>query len=118
MKNLRILIADDHALLRSGTRGLLQRRRGFIVVGEAANGKEAVEKAKKLKPKRQNYNNYDFIPLFREVENEKQINRIRGDLFTDVNGQWRWPICEFFGYNKRCSRLRHRRAFPFQLLLD
>jgi DNA-binding NarL/FixJ family response regulator len=50
VKNLRILIADDHALLRRGTRGLLQRRRGFIVVGEAANGKEAVEKAKKLKP--------------------------------------------------------------------
>ena len=50
MKNLRILLADDHALIRRGARGLLQRRRGWKVVGEAKTGKEAVEKTKKLKP--------------------------------------------------------------------
>jgi DNA-binding NarL/FixJ family response regulator len=50
VKKLRILLADDHALLRGGARGLLQRRRGWRVVGEAATGKEAVEQAKKLKP--------------------------------------------------------------------
>jgi DNA-binding NarL/FixJ family response regulator len=50
VKNLRILLADDHALIRRGARGLLQSRRGWRVVGEAANGTEAVEKAKKLKP--------------------------------------------------------------------
>ena len=47
---LRILIADDHELVRSGIRGLLRARRGWIVVGEATNGREAVEKAGKLKP--------------------------------------------------------------------
>lgn len=50
MKKLRILLADDHALLRRGARGLLQGHRGWEVVGEAANGKQAVEQAKKLKP--------------------------------------------------------------------
>ena len=50
MKKLRILLADDHALIRRGARGLLQSHQGWRVVGEAANGIEAVEKAKKLKP--------------------------------------------------------------------
>ena len=50
MKKLRILLADDHALVRRGARALLQARPGWRVVGEAANGREAVEKAIKLKP--------------------------------------------------------------------
>lgn len=49
-KKLRILLADDHELVRHGVRGLLQARRGWTVVGEATNGQEAVEKACKLKP--------------------------------------------------------------------
>jgi DNA-binding NarL/FixJ family response regulator len=49
-KNLRILVADDHELVRRGIRGLLRARRGWIVVGEARDGREAVEKANKLKP--------------------------------------------------------------------
>ncbi len=50
MKPLRILVADDHELVRRGIRGLLRARRGWTVVGEAMNGREAVEKANKLKP--------------------------------------------------------------------
>lgn len=50
MRNLRILLADDHALVRRGAREVLQARRGWQVVGEATTGVEAVEKAKKLKP--------------------------------------------------------------------
>jgi len=50
MKKLRILLADDHALMRRGARGVLQSRRGWKVVGEAVNGTEAVAKAKKLRP--------------------------------------------------------------------
>lgn len=49
-KKLRILVADDHELVRRGIRGLLRARRDWKVVGEAANGREAAEKAKKLKP--------------------------------------------------------------------
>jgi DNA-binding NarL/FixJ family response regulator len=50
LNTLRILLADDHALVRRGARGLLQSRPGWRVVGEAANGREAVEKAIELKP--------------------------------------------------------------------
>ena len=49
-KRLRILVADDHELVRRGIRELLRARRGWIVVGEAMNGREAVEKAIRLKP--------------------------------------------------------------------
>lgn len=50
MKNLRILIADDHGLVRRGARAVLCSRRRWRVVGEAANGREAVRKAIELKP--------------------------------------------------------------------
>ena len=50
MKKLRILVADDHALIRRGAREVLQSQQGWRVVGEAGNGTEAVEKAKRLKP--------------------------------------------------------------------
>jgi DNA-binding NarL/FixJ family response regulator len=50
VKKLRILIADDHGLVRRGAVAVLRARNGWRVVGEAANGREAVEKAKKLKP--------------------------------------------------------------------
>jgi DNA-binding NarL/FixJ family response regulator len=49
-KKLCILVADDHELVRRGVRGLLRAARGWKVVGEAANGREAIEKAHKLKP--------------------------------------------------------------------
>ena len=50
MKRLRILIADDHPLVRGGARAVLNSRRGWRVIGEAANGREAVEMAIRLKP--------------------------------------------------------------------
>jgi len=50
LRKLRILLADDHGLVRRGARAILQSHRGWKVVGEAANGREAVEKGLKLKP--------------------------------------------------------------------
>ena len=50
MKKLRILIADDHGLVRRGARAVLHARHGWRVVGEAASGREAVQKAIALKP--------------------------------------------------------------------
>jgi CheY-like chemotaxis protein len=49
-KRVRILVADDHQLVRRGIREILRARRGCTVVGEATNGREAVEKENKLKP--------------------------------------------------------------------
>ena len=42
MKPIRILLADDHNLLRDGLRLLLERQEGFAVVAEASDGREAV----------------------------------------------------------------------------
>ena len=50
MKPLSILIADDHEVVRRGIRALLEARPEWKICGEAANGREAVEKAKKLCP--------------------------------------------------------------------
>ncbi len=48
--NVRILIADDHPIFRDGLRKLLEAESGFEVVGEAADGEEAVIFARRLKP--------------------------------------------------------------------
>jgi DNA-binding NarL/FixJ family response regulator len=48
--SIRILLADDHALLRQGTAELLRREPDLQVVGEAGDGQRAVELAEKLKP--------------------------------------------------------------------
>jgi DNA-binding NarL/FixJ family response regulator len=50
MKQLSIVIADDHELVRRGIRQLLLTRRGWKVVGEATCGREAIKKIRKLKP--------------------------------------------------------------------
>ncbi len=47
---VRLLIADDHALVRSGLRSMLQREPGIEIVGEARNGREAVELCRSLRP--------------------------------------------------------------------
>jgi DNA-binding NarL/FixJ family response regulator len=46
----RILIADDHAIFREGLRKLLEAERDFVVCGEAADGGQAVEKLRQLRP--------------------------------------------------------------------
>jgi DNA-binding NarL/FixJ family response regulator len=50
MKMLRILVADDHDLMRRGVKALLQSHAGWEVCGEAHTGREAVAKAEELKP--------------------------------------------------------------------
>ena len=47
---LRVMLADDHALVREGLRVILEAQPDIEVVGEAASGQEAVEKAGRLKP--------------------------------------------------------------------
>ena len=50
MKTIQILIADDHELVRKGLRTVLEAQPGWKVCGEAVNGRQAVELAKKLQP--------------------------------------------------------------------
>ena len=50
MGNLRLLVADDHDVVRRGVRTLLEEQPGWEVAAEAADGREAVEKAKLVQP--------------------------------------------------------------------
>ena len=46
----RILLADDHEIIREGLRSVLEARKDWEIVGEATNGREAVKKVAELKP--------------------------------------------------------------------
>src|ERR1700724_3330389 len=50
MRSLKILVADDHEVVRNGVRALIEHEPGWEVCGTAVNGRQAVETAKKLKP--------------------------------------------------------------------
>lgn len=49
-RTVRILIADDHSVVRAGLRALLERQGHFRVVAEASSGEEAVQKSSELQP--------------------------------------------------------------------
>ena len=74
MKPLRILLADDHDLLRRGLRTLVEAQAGWEVCAEAVTGREAVEKAKVTKP--------DVVvmdlsmPLLNGLEATRQIRKL------------------------------------------
>jgi two-component system response regulator NreC len=73
MSKIRVLICDDHAILRDGIRLLLNSQPDMDVVGEAVDGRDAVEKVRVLKP--------DIVlmdiamPLLNGLQATKQIRR-------------------------------------------
>jgi DNA-binding NarL/FixJ family response regulator len=72
---VRILLADDHEIVRQGLRAVLESRQGWSVVGEASNGTEAIEKAIELVP--------DVVVLdvgMPELNGLEAIRRIRDAL--------------------------------------
>jgi two-component system response regulator NreC len=50
MKTIRVLLADDHNLIRAGLRLVVSQQADFVVAGEAENGRQAVALAQQLKP--------------------------------------------------------------------
>ncbi len=50
MKKIRIILADDHSVVRQGFRRILEAQPDMDIVGEASNGREALEQAAKLTP--------------------------------------------------------------------
>jgi two-component system response regulator NreC len=77
MAKIRILITDDHTLFRQGIRTLLSAEQDLDIVGEAANGAEAVDKVAELRP--------DIVlmdigmPGLSSFEATRQIKKIRPD---------------------------------------
>jgi DNA-binding NarL/FixJ family response regulator len=73
MQKIRILLADDHAVVRQGLRALLSSVADFLVVGEAANGRQAIQLAKDLRP---NVAVIDVaMPVLNGLEATRQITR-------------------------------------------
>ena len=50
MKKIKVLVVDDHTLVRDGIRALLSLAADIEVVGEASDGKEALQKVRQLAP--------------------------------------------------------------------
>jgi DNA-binding NarL/FixJ family response regulator len=79
---LRILLADDHEIVRRGMRALLEKREGWEVCGEAKDGREAIEKAIQLKP--------DVVildigmPLLNGLETARQLLKYDPDFMVIV----------------------------------
>lgn len=73
MAKLRILLADDHTLMRQGLRRILEERSDWEVVAETGNGREAVRQALELKP---HVAILDIaMPLLNGIEATRQITR-------------------------------------------
>src|SRR5207245_10434526 len=71
---VRILVDDDHQVVRTGLRALLESKTGWQVCAEASNGREAVEKAGQLKP---DVAVLDIgMPLLNGVEATRQIRKL------------------------------------------
>jgi len=71
----KILIVDDHPVVREGIGAMLKRESDFKIVGEAANGQEAIDKARELSP--------DVILMdlrMPEVDGVEAITRIKADM--------------------------------------
>ena len=74
MAPLRILVADDHQVVRTGLRALLESKAGWQVCAETANGRDAVEKARELQP---DVAVLDIgMPLLNGVEATRQIRKV------------------------------------------
>ncbi|MHB0914786.1 MAG: response regulator [Thermoleophilia bacterium] len=78
MSAIRVLLADDHAILRSGLSKLLGEQKDIEVVGEASDGREAIQKAQELTP--------DIVlmdigmPVMNGMEATKQIKKRNRDI--------------------------------------
>jgi two-component system, NarL family, response regulator NreC len=82
MDKIRVLLADDHTLVRSGIATLLQSNKDFLVVGEAEDGDEAVRKTGELKP---TVVVLDLsMPKLSGIEATKQIRKRYPDVYVLV----------------------------------
>src|SRR4030042_5941181 len=77
---IRVLIVDDHAIVRAGLRALMKSEAGMELVGEAKNGEEAIQFSQELQPDvivlDLNLPDLDGIQVTRRIKNEQPGIRI------------------------------------------
>jgi len=79
MEKIRILMADDHPVVRAGIRGMLETQDEFQVIAEAENGREAFEQIEKLNP------NVVLMDLrMPEMDGVEAIGKIK-EKYPDIN---------------------------------
>src|SRR5262249_2006482 len=79
-RKIRALLADEHAIVREGVKGILMAEPDLEVVGEAEDGVQAVEQAKQLKP---DVAVLDIsMPRMNGIEATKQIKAALPDIHT------------------------------------
>ncbi len=79
---IRIVLVDDHPIVREGLRAVLETQTDFEVVGEAANGREAITLTMRLRP---NIVLLDLeMPIVDGVEAVQTINKLAGPVHTIV----------------------------------
>ena len=99
----RILIADDHDVVRTGLKTILEAQPGWEVVGDVANGRDAIEQAVATRP---DVAVLDYgLPLVNGIEVTRQIrSRVLGDRSPDFHHA-RYRRSDQGGSGGRCSGL-------------
>jgi two-component system response regulator NreC len=78
MSKIKVLLVDDHTIVRQGIKALLDTQEGIEVVGEAEDGREAIEKAKQMAP---NVIVIDItMPNLNGIEATRQIKKINPEI--------------------------------------
>lgn len=78
MKKIKIILADDHSVVRSGLRALFRTEKDFQVVGEAANGADAVRLVSRMKP------DVVILDIFMPKMNGIEATRLIKEKYRDV----------------------------------
>jgi len=82
MKKIKIILADDHAVVRQGVRALLDQEKDMLVVGEAADGLQMIELTEKLHP---SVVVVDLkMPCLNGIEAAREIQRRFSDVHTVI----------------------------------
>ncbi len=79
MKNIRVLLVDDHALIRAGIRALLEKLELVEVVGEAGNGRQALDLIEKSRP------DVVLMDLMKPGLRGFEVLKLTGEKFPEVH---------------------------------
>lgn len=111
---VRILVADDHPVIRGGVRAVLSRNSRWQVCGEAVNGKEAIEKVQELRP--------DLVvldismPVMNGIEAAREIRRVAPAIKILIFSMHEAPQVEAAARQAGADAIVKKREAPTSLI--